>query len=192
MHNYFKFFAWTLNGEIDSLAVGGGKMQYRFNSQIAGITIAIYFLSGLITYSYSREKESPSKDHSVSVKNTEEKRELILSIAREYLETPYSYGGTNSSGFDCSGFTRHIYKKAGIEIPRRSEDQYLALHPVSKPQPGDLVFFRIEGKHISHVGIYAGDGEFIHSPSTGKEVRFSKMNNRYWKEKFAGARTPFQ
>ncbi len=117
----------------------------------------------------------------------------ILEAARRYLGTPYKYGGTNpTTGFDCSGFTGYAYNEAGLNIPRSTKDQYATLIPVRVPEPGDLVFFNINGSGVSHVGIYAGDFKFIHSPRTGKSVSFADIRNSYWKSKYVGSRSIFK
>jgi cell wall-associated NlpC family hydrolase len=117
----------------------------------------------------------------------------IVNIAKEYLGVPYRYGGKNpKEGFDCSGFTGFVYREAGYgELARSADGQYDTLHPVSPPQPGDLLFFKIKGDRISHVGIYAGDLKFIHAPRTGKSVSYADLRNPYWKKRYAGARSLF-
>lgn len=117
----------------------------------------------------------------------------ILELAQDQLGVDYKFGGNSpQEGFDCSGLTGYIYKKAGFSLPRGADAQYRALDPVKKPEPGDLVFFKIDGKKISHVGIYAGDFQFIHAPSTGKKVSYADMRIRYWKARYAGSRTIFK
>ena len=115
----------------------------------------------------------------------------IIDIADDYLGVPYKYGGTTPSGFDCSGFTGYVYKRAGYRLPRGADDQYRALNPIKKPEIGDLVFFKIDGKRVSHVGIYVGGFRFIHSPRTGKSVGYADLRTKYWKKRYAGARTIF-
>lgn len=115
----------------------------------------------------------------------------ILEIAKKYLGVPYRFGGSTPDGFDCSGFTGYVYAQIGQKLPRDAGDQFSAGRPVKVPRVGDLVFFKIDGKKISHVGIYAGDLRFIHAPSTGKTVSFADMRIDYWKKRYAGARTLF-
>jgi len=116
-------------------------------------------------------------------------REKIAATSKKYLGIKYNYGGTGTTGFDCSGFVMFVYNKNGIQLPRTAGAQYNfgKKIPVSKAKTGDLVFFNISGNRISHVGIYLGEGTFIHSPSTEKKIRISKIDNSYWKKKFAGA-----
>ncbi|MDH5654658.1 MAG: C40 family peptidase [Spirochaetia bacterium] len=130
-------------------------------------------------------KSKPLKTQTVSVNRGDK----ILKIAEQFLGLPYKFGGNTPEGFDCSGFTGYVYKKAGIKIPRDTRDQFKALNPVKTPKKGDLVFFKITGNKISHVGIYAGNYKFIHSPRTGKNVEYTDIRIDYWKKRYAGSRT---
>ncbi len=113
----------------------------------------------------------------------------VCSNAEAELGTPYVWGGTSPNrGFDCSGFSQYVFKKEGISIPRTALEQYDSLSPVNTPEPGDLVFFHTHGQHVSHVGIYLGDGYFIHSPGQGQHVRVDSLDSGYWETHYAGAR----
>ena len=119
----------------------------------------------------------------------------IASIAAQYEGAPYKYGGTTPAGFDCSGYTSYIYKKAGITIPRTTSLQYSSGSSVAKSElrRGDLVFFMrwpLIGMILPpyHVGIYVGNSKFIHAPSTGGSVRYDSLNNSYWKSHYKGAK----
>lgn len=118
-------------------------------------------------------------------------REKIVRTAKSYIGIKYRWGGTTQFGFDCSGFVQHVYKKNGINLPRGSRSQYYKGRRISLvyAEPGDLVFFRINGSKISHVGIYLGNYEFIHSPRSGKKISRASINNSYWKKRYAGAVT---
>ncbi|MBQ7718337.1 MAG: C40 family peptidase [Clostridia bacterium] len=100
--------------------------------------------------------------------------EEIVEYAKEFLGVPYVYGGTTPSGFDCSGFVRYVYAKFGISLPRISYDQLKEGTSVSEEdlQVGDLVFFR----GGDHVGIYVGNGQYIHAPRTGRTVSVEPLN----------------
>ncbi|MFT3955581.1 MAG: C40 family peptidase [Piscinibacter sp.] len=119
--------------------------------------------------------------------------DMVLS-AMNFLGVPYRRGGnTAENGFDCSGFTRHIFEMSlGLVLPRRADDQASApgLIKVKREElkPGDLVFFNTLKRTFSHVGIYIGEGKFIHSPRTGGEVRVEDMRYAYWSKRFTGAR----
>ena len=108
------------------------------------------------------------------------------------LGVPYRRGGnTESTGFDCSGFVRHLYERSvGRLLPRRAEEQARATQVIDKEElkPGDLVFFNTMRRAFSHVGIYVGDGQFIHSPRAGQSVRVEDMRSAYWQKRFNGAR----
>ncbi len=105
---------------------------------------------------------------------------------------PYKYGGTSpESGFDCSGFVGHVFKQSlGKSLPRTTaEISRVGIElDLDELRPGDLVFYNTLNKRNSHMGIYLGEGKFIHSPSTGKSVTIVNMNERYWRKRYNGAR----
>ena len=109
-----------------------------------------------------------------------------------FLGVPYRRGGnTAESGFDCSGFVRAMYQQSvGLLLPRKAEQQAAATEKIDRAdlQPGDLVFFNTMRRAFSHVGIYVGEGKFIHSPKPGSEVRVEDMGIAYWRHRFDGAR----
>ncbi len=119
--------------------------------------------------------------------------ELVM-VAMNFLGVTYRHGGNSAEqGFDCSGFTRFIFERSlGLVLPRRSEQQaqHGALQAVQQTElkPGDLVFFNTMKRAFSHVGIYIGEGRFIHSPRVGGEVRIEDMRLAYWAQRFDGAR----
>lgn len=117
--------------------------------------------------------------------------ELVLD-AMGFLGVPYKFGGnTAETGFDCSGFVRAVFEKSvGTMLPRRAEQQAAATQPIERTElkPGDLVFFNTMRRAFSHVGIYVGDGRFIHSPREGATVRVEDMRKAYWETRFNGAR----
>ena len=116
----------------------------------------------------------------------------LVVTAMGFLGVPYRRGGTSAeTGFDCSGFVRAMYEKtAGLLLPRRADQQAAFAEKIDQKalQPGDLVFFNTMRRAFSHVGIYVGDGKFIHSPRSGSEVRVEDMQQSYWKRRFDGAR----
>jgi peptidoglycan DL-endopeptidase CwlO len=109
----------------------------------------------------------------------------VVGIAMQYLGTPYVYGGSSPSGFDCSGFIMYVYAKIGVSLPHNAAAQYGYGTPVSRDQlqAGDLVFFN----GLGHAGIYVGGGSFIHSPHTGDVVKISSMSGWY-SSTYVGAR----
>lgn len=101
--------------------------------------------------------------------------------AANMVGKPYRYGGASPSGFDCSGLVHFSYRQAGVAVPRSTEHQLRASRPVrGSMQRGDLLFFDQEGKKKSHVGIYLGNGKFVHAPSSGKRVRTDTLDSKYW------------
>lgn len=119
--------------------------------------------------------------------------DMVLT-AMNFLGVPYRRGGNSADdGFDCSGFTRHIFEMSlGLVLPRRADDQASAsgLLRIGRDElrPGDLVFFNTLRRTFSHVGIYIGEGKFIHAPRSGTEVRIEDMRQAYWDRRFTGAR----
>ena len=117
--------------------------------------------------------------------------ELVVS-AMGFLGVPYKRGGNSfESGFDCSGFVKALYEQTvGKVLPRKAEQQAAATLQIDKSdlQPGDLVFFNTLKRAFSHVGIYVGEGKFIHSPKPGAAVRVEDMQKAYWNQRFDGAR----
>lgn len=107
----------------------------------------------------------------------------------EVVGTPYKWGGTTTSGFDCSGFILHIFKQYDTKLPRTSNSQSKIGSKVDKDElrPGDLVFFNTNGRGVSHAGIYVGDGQFAHS-SSSKGVRISKLSDTYYSKRYVTAR----
>ncbi len=116
----------------------------------------------------------------------------LVSHAIGFLGVPYQRGGNSIElGFDCSGFVRAIVEQTfGKLLPRQAEQQAAATVQIERAQlePGDLVFFNTMKRAFSHVGIYLGEGRFIHSPKPGAQVRVEDMNKSYWAHRFDGAR----
>lgn len=116
----------------------------------------------------------------------------LIATAKNFIGLPYRFGGTSpTSGFDCSGFMQYVYKQtANINLPRTSGSMAQVGEKVSRDslQPGDMVFFSHSGGRISHVGMYIGEGRFIHAPSTGKTISITALNSGYWADKFVTAR----
>lgn len=115
---------------------------------------------------------------------------LAAAYAQDMVGKPYRYGGNSPSGFDCSGLVHYSYSRAGISLPRTTRTQLSVGSAVDAEslRVGDLVFFDQEGRKSSHVGIYIGNGRFVHAPSSGKRVRVDSLDLDYWQQHFVAAR----
>lgn len=137
----------------------------------------------------------PSLLHQVRERATEMRDRAADTVlaALQFVGVRYRKGGTTEeSGFDCSGFTRHVFASLGLALPRRADEQAHAAGLVAvkrdELRPGDLVFFNTLKRTFSHVGIYIGDNRFVHAPRPGGEVRTEDMGYAYWKARYTGAR----
>lgn len=114
----------------------------------------------------------------------------IVRTAVTALGTPYRWGGLSPKGFDCSGLVVYSYAQIGIHVPRTARNQFKSCSSVSreKIQPGDLVFFSVPRRRgVVHVGIYIGEGQFVHAPGKGRKVKRVSINNVYFKRHFIKA-----
>lgn len=136
--------------------------------------------SGWMNSKYLVAKKKTVKKVSNSLSST-------IAYGEKFLGTPYVWGGTRPSGFDCSGFTGYVYKNAlGKTLPRTSGAQYASSKKISKSslQVGDLVFFNTSGGGVSHVAIYAGNNKLLHA--AGKKVKYSNLYDGYWNKRIVG------
>jgi murein DD-endopeptidase len=124
--------------------------------------------------------------------STRNPADLAASQAVKMVGKPYKYGGSSPSGFDCSGLVQYSFKQAGVSLPHNTVQQRSASRRISLAElrRGDLLFFNQEGKKYGHVAIYAGNGKFVHAPSSGKSVRTDRLDNPYWKKHLSEARRP--
>lgn len=138
--------------------------------------------------------EAPhAQENYVAVANPDDTREATL-LALALLDRKYRFGGRNpDSGVDCSGLVSWIYEQAaGLRLPHNAAEIARITRPIPRDQlqPGDLVFFNTQDRPNSHVGLYVGDGQFVHAPSErGKVVRVERLDNRYFASRFDGAHT---
>ena len=143
------------------------------------------YISASSTFTYLKANTSTSTTVSTS---SSSKRSKLVAESKKYLGTPYRYGGTTTAGFDCSGYTGHVYKKAiGKTLPRSSRQQYSSAKKISKSsiQAGDLVFFSHSGGTIQHVGMALSKTQMISSETGG--VKYASFTSGYWAPRYVGA-----
>ncbi len=147
----------------------------------AGLPFVILFLAGCAG--------TPALTPPVS-DASEAQAERAAEVARSMVGKPYRYGGSTPKGFDCSGLVNYSFAQVGVRVSRetRTLREEAVLVRTSALRPGDLVFFDQEGKKYSHVGIYLGDGRFVHAPSSGGKVRVDSLEAAYWSRHFVEAR----
>ncbi len=137
-------------------------------------------------------EDYPWRKYNVPI-NTSVLRKEIVRTAKSFIGIPYRFGGeTATEGFDCSGLTMASYRLNGLDLPRNSRQQWAAGRAIDKKDAleADLVFFDTKGNgRVSHVGIYIGNGRFVHAPKTGKTIRIDSLSNPYFKKHFLGIRT---
>ena len=119
--------------------------------------------------------------------------DLVRRVLREALDlrgTPYRNGGSDPTGFDCSGFTQWVFARVGLRLPRETREQYQVGTPVRKGQlqPGDLIFFTTVARGASHVGIALSEDSFVHAPSSSGVVRVESLDLPYWSKRIVGVR----
>lgn len=134
---------------------------------------------------------SPAAATNLGQTNLTGRRAAIVESASRYVGTPYHYGSENSDALDCSALTQKVFAENGISLARTAAEQFKHGKPLWRDEvkPGDLVFFETEeGAGATHVGIYAGEGRFIHAPSAGKAVEVSDMTSAYWHDHFLAGR----
>jgi len=150
--------------------------QPGFMNGLASLLVIGIFVSGCAS-----EPESRGASESAATASN---------VAVSMVGKPYRYGGRTPKGFDCSGLVYYSFRHAGMEVPRSTESLRTTSRKVSLSRigRGDLLFFNQEGKYSSHVGIYLGDGRFVHAPSSGKRVRIDRLSDPYWKNHLVDAR----
>ncbi|MCP1727162.1 cell wall-associated NlpC family hydrolase [Natronospira proteinivora] len=112
----------------------------------------------------------------------------VVQAALSVKGRPYRLGANGPRAFDCSGLVEYAYRQAGIQVPRTTTRQFREAQPVDRTnmREGDVIFFAVDGISISHVGIYGGNGRFLHSPSPGSRVSWASLEKQYWASRFAG------
>ena len=145
-------------------------------------SITLYLLAVLLLSACGHE---PVRRLPGSYSQTPDEGEQAAIVAIAQVGVPYRYGGSTTKGFDCSGLVQYAWSHAGTRIPRTTGAQWQSLAPVNDRdlRPGDILFFRIDGS-ISHVGLYVGDGQFVHAPSSGREVSLASLSARFYRDAF--------
>lgn len=168
---------------IKSTTTVDGWYNVKLSSGIEGWCYKTY-LENFRTGSLEISQEKPSLDNQESINK-------VIALAKAQIGKPYVYGAEGPNSFDCSGLSYYVFKNSvDITLPRNSSAQSTVGKYVAKAdlQPGDLVFFNTSGKGISHLGIYIGNNEMIHAPSSGKNVQIVKITDTYWKNTYVTAR----
>jgi len=182
------------------LALGLGLSQAAFainaepaaqSDDMQALLVSKGILSKIGGHIVQKGEQIVQKSESV-VQQVSERTTDLISTAVGLMGIPYLRGGNSAeTGFDCSGFVRYIYKETiGLVLPRSADQQANTTQKIDKSElkPGDLVFFNTMKRTFSHVGIYLGEGKFIHSPRSGASVRIEDMRIPYWNVRFDGAR----
>lgn len=141
-----------------------------------------------------RPDTTPHPSHDSVVKNDRDMGYIAARTAERFVGIPYRWGGdTVVDGMDCSGFVRAVYNLCGVNIPRTSREQFRVGDTVDRGQlqDGDLVFFGSSPDAINHVGIYVGNGRFVHAPKRGDDIKVSSLDDSYFSQRFMGGRRYF-
>jgi hypothetical protein len=156
------------------------------DSRVRRFVVELVALAGLLCGPPSIAQESPAAASTDAVAGD------VVLYALGFIGVPYRWGGDDPSrGFDCSGFVRHVYRGVpGVDLPRTSEAMSRSGRRIDRAAlgPGDLVFFNTLGRAWTHVGIYLGDGRFVHAPARRGQVRIEGLDDPYWRARYSGAR----
>ncbi|MRS12432.1 MAG: hypothetical protein EG823_05085 [Actinobacteria bacterium] len=171
-------FVGQLNGEVEALIAAEEERQRQLAAERARQAAAA--AAARAASGKSAAERAATDPSSLGAGHPE-----VVDIALRYLGVPYVWGSSSPSGFDCSGLTQYCYKEIGVSIPRTSQSQYQTGQHIARDrldllQPGDLVFFGTDGDagRVHHVGMYVGDGNYVHAPYTGTVVRVDSLTAR--------------
>jgi len=192
--------AVVLINQVKRFHQAGFRMEQRdvFGNEVVGNRLAATRVQASSITAAPVESEAVHDvanpaNHKDSVGNAAFIKVDAIADGKKLIGTRYRYGGTSEkSGFDCSGLVQHVFAQQGYRLPRSSKEQFSKLLPVKEPRPGDLIFFRHGKGNVSHVGIYLGNQKMLHSPSPGKKVEITRIDQDYWKKRYAGARAVVQ
>lgn len=148
-------------------------------------------VSVLVVVSIVGCASQPAQEPVRSTGKSHSSADQAAAVALKQIGVPYRYGGSTPNGFDCSGLIYYSYSRAGKNVPRTTGSLWSGIQPVGKSQMqvGDVLFFRIEGK-MSHVGMYIGDNQFVHAPSSGKAVTVGSLRSDFYRDAFIRAGRP--
>ena len=167
---------------ITSVIWSQENQDTNFEKRLVSDSHELLFKNGIITkeYVYSDSEDTVIKDKRI--------RTSIINNALNYIGVNYRYGQSTEKGFDCSGFVKFVFRNFGFVLPHSSNTLYkISKHiETTRAQSGDLVFFITRGKEVSHVGIYLGNNQFIHSPGRGRTVSIDSLNTYYYKRHLIG------
>lgn len=175
---------------LKSLSITATVSRYLYRSFI--VVMCIVFASALFSGCASVSKTPASATERSRSDNQGLSFIPVIHPAVEIAENlkgvPYRYGGVTPKGFDCSGLVHFAYHKAGIKIPRTTRDLYRVSRrlPIEQAKPGDLLFFKINSRKLSHVGLYAGNGRFIHASTGQNRVADGSLEDPYWRDRLIG------
>jgi len=149
------------------------------------IAISLVLVMLLSFYQVAAQTTNNSRDKRVALS----RGPALVSYSKRFLGVKYSFGGQSTKGFDCSGFTAYAFKFLGYNLPHSAAAQYKMGLKISKKEllPGDLVFFETYKKGISHVGIYIGNGKFVHASSGVGYVTITNLSESYYTKRYKGA-----
>jgi cell wall-associated NlpC family hydrolase len=159
----------------------------RYRRVLGLLGIAALCLVGCSSAPLPYDAAAPAADGQV----VSAQRREVVRVASQQIGTPYRYGGNSREGFDCSGLVQYSHREAGIQVPRTTGLQWRHARTPRREHlvPGDLLFFRMGAAKGRHVGIYTGEGVFIHAPSSGKRVGRASIDNPFWQRRLIGAKT---
>jgi murein DD-endopeptidase len=159
------------------------------STRYAFAVLLIALLAGCAATAPRDERDlSAAAAHADAPRTAAGQREAIAALARRMVGTPYLFGGDDpAEGFDCSGLIHFAFAGNGIDVPRTAQQQYRVARkiPLDEAAAADLVFFQDQQK-LSHVGLYLGDGWFVHAPSSGSTVRVSSLDSEYYRTNLVG------
>jgi murein DD-endopeptidase len=170
---------------------GMSSSQFKVSQRVLSVCLLILLAAGCGHEPVRRVPDSPAPAPVQTRTKHLSPGQKAAVAATHQLGVPYRYGGSTTRGFDCSGLVQYAWSRAGVRIPRTTTEQWRKMSPVRRSdlEVGDLLFFRIDGR-ISHVGLYLGQGRFVHAPATGRSVSVASLNAGFYRQTFAGATRP--